>query len=130
MAADMSIHVLTDKVNEETVRILRGPLWSETRVQWHEAYESISMTPQVYVGEVSWLKAAVFEDQDTFIPDPVGAVSDIIDRDFPTIDEALIQRIEAAMGLKNTTGYTIGSGNKVVEFLRQHIGKKAFTISW
>jgi hypothetical protein len=97
-------------------------------------------TPSVWVGEVSWLKAALFEDGDTYIPEPVARVCQIIGSNLPVIDDALIQQVAEALRLPNNTikakgvwdgkGYSLASAESVIEFLTKHKGKKAFTISW
>lgn len=97
---------------------------------WMAAYTKLSSVPSVRVGEVSWLKAAVTGDSDSFIPAAIEGVQDAIGEDRPVIDDALIGKIEAAMNRKNDTQYQTIGKNEVVEFLRQNIGKRAFCVSW
>lgn len=99
----------------------------EMRVEYDE--DIVFNTPSVWVGEVSWLKAALFEDPESFIPDLVGAVQDVI-HDLVLIDDKLIESIKAALNHGNKTGYSVTEADTVLEFLEGHKGKSAFTISW
>lgn len=95
-----------------------------------EHWRKISDSPNIWVGSVSWLKAAL-TGSDEFVPDPVGAVAERIGEDLPVIDETLIEDIETALARENTTSYeTEDEESDVVAFLRKHMGKRAFTVSW
>ena len=140
MAADMHIHVLTNSWGppEEQVRRFIQPVLAGNGFDWtlsdekskhfNDDYDAISNTPSVWVGEVSWLKAALFDDADTFIPRPVDVISEAI-QGIVVIDDALIAKVEEAMQLENQTGYSIAS-NEVIEFLKEYKGHRAFTVSW
>lgn len=95
---------------------------------WDEAYEIISSTPSVWVGEVSWLKAAL-TGESKFIPDPVGVISELIP-DMEKVTDELIAKVEEAMHLDNTTPYDVSTPNKIVEFLKEHKGETVFTVNW
>lgn len=96
--------------------------------------------PSVWIGEVSWLKAGLLEDSDTFIPQTVMKVHEIIGEDLPVIDDALIEKVRGAFELPNNTkkpdgvmngnGYALAKVDEVVKWLEEHKGEKAFTISW
>lgn len=90
----------------------------------------IDSTPSIHIGEVSWLKAALFEDSDTFVPSSVMEISEIIGEDFPIIDDELISRIASALKLENTTSYYINTDSSIIEFLKSYKGYPVFTISW
>jgi hypothetical protein len=92
----------------------------------------VSNTPSVWVGEVSWLKAALFDDAETFIPPAVQQIHEIIGEDMPLIDDSLITRVESALGSENPTSYTVAGSEEspVIKFLRDNKGMRAFTISW
>jgi len=95
------------------------------------AHIVISDTPNIWVGEVSWLKAALFEDPNSFIPDPIGAVREIFEDDEGTeITDEIIQKVQDALVRPNQTGYSISEANPVIEFLKKYKGERAFTISW
>lgn len=96
----------------------------------YEAYRKIAGTPDIWIGEVSWLKAAVFGDPEKYVPSPVGQIHDIIGEDLPAINEGMITLIGAALDADNSTGYSIAGKDEVLDFLRQHIGKRVFTVSW
>ena len=144
MSADLHIRILKD-VTENDVREFDEPFimtadngGAEDRR--NELYSKIGNTPCVWIGEVSWLKAMLFEDSETFIPDTVQKISDLIGDDFPVLDENLLNQIEGAFDLPNKTvkkdgvwssnGYSIAKKKDVIEFLKQYIGYKLFTVSW
>lgn len=140
MAADLYIHVF-EGITEEDLKIFFSPTIGSKHFgaylnhqdfnrMWEEVYSKISETPSVWVGEVSWLKAAIFDDEETFIPEPISKVVDIIGEDLPVVDDELISRIEEAMKLPNKTKYRVNDPAEVVEFLRKHKGKRVFTVSW
>ena len=85
----------------------------------------------MHVGEVSWLKAAIFEDPETFVPDTIGKISELLP-DFHTITPELIEQFDAAFELPNTSSYGIKTAKRerVREFLEKHAGEQAFTVSW
>ena len=136
MAADLYIHVLEDVSEEGVAKFHRNCIGSKfsgtpcTDEEWHDLYSRLGETPRVWVGEVSWLKAALFEDPDTFIPDPVLKVSEVVGEDFPVITDDLIERVEDALEVDNRTSYSVSKPEPVVKFLQGHKGKRCFTISW
>ena len=139
MAADLYIHVLSHLSEDVVKRFKSTSLGSK----WHncvpyqkatehsqEDYLDVGHTPQIWIGEVSWLKASLFEDSETYIPDPVLAVATIVGEDFRIIDDTMIQEISTAMSLPNNTNYSIASKEQVVAFLTQNLGEKTFHVSW
>ena len=137
MSADLQIHVLEGATESDLAKFNSNtfgskyfnPVSIETPCFEEPWYKRITKTPSVWVGEVSWLKAALLGGDD-FIPMPIQAVDEAIGEDLPVIDEALIGRIEAAMGTENRTQYRIADPNEVLTFLRQHLGKQVFTLTW
>ncbi len=135
MSADLHIHVL-EGVTEDDVAMMNSNVMGSKHFRWDapqkplDLFTKISDTPNVWIGEVSWLKAALFEDPDTFVPDPVDKVSEIVGEDLPVIDEDIIDQITAALRLPNNTRYSIADPGEVRAFLEQHKGKKIFVISW
>lgn len=96
-------------------------------------HEKISNTPNIWVGEVSWLKAALYDDSETFVPSPIAKVSEIIDeknKGKALVTDEFIDDIRKALTLSNITGYTISNAKDVVKFLKKYRGKYVFTISW
>jgi hypothetical protein len=143
MSADLAIHIRTEAVTLEVLKAffsnsLGSPYFNPVSMGMmmqsgaHDrAFDIIADTPSVNVGEVSWLKALVFDDPDAFIPDPVQQVKDLIDSSGNTvITDELIDQVQAAMQAPNDTGYDVSDSNKIVEFLKTHKGARAFTVSW
>ena len=150
MAADLHIHVFEEgELTEENFRAYfsntLGSKWfnplscgmanAVERLRW-----PVGDTPSVWVGEVSWLKAALLGDEESYIPEGVEAVNSIIGESLPIVDDELIEKIRAALCLPNRTarpggvwkgaGYNVSGPGGVCAFLEQHRGKRAFTISW
>ncbi len=146
MSADLHIHVITDECTEDHVAIMLSNtlgtrffdgFFVENRRQIYEKEHGIgsistlvNSTPNIWIGEVSWLKAGMSGDEETYIPDTVGEIHDIIGEEFPIIDDQLIKKISDAFNLPNHTSYRLQTKEKAIEFLEANKGKKAFTISW
>lgn len=135
MAADMHIHIFEGITEDDLAVFFANTMASKyfrpgnLGERWQVSYAKISDTPNVWVGEVSWLKAALFED-DTFIPDPISKISEIIGEDLLVIDDALIGRISRALTLPNETVYHLAQAEKIISFLTDNKGERAFTVSW
>lgn len=145
MAADLHIHLLAENdtqqgMAEEDLPIFFGSTlgskyftgfgWQYPFSAKEPLYDKTSNDGNIWVGEVSWLKAALFEDDETFIPNAVGAISEIIGEDLPVIDDGLIARISEALQLENTTSYSLANAQKILDWLNQNRGRKVYTISW
>ena len=90
-------------------------------------------SPQIAVGEVSWLKAALLENSQTFVPDTIGAISEILDE--PTrVTPEIIEKVTQAFDLPNHSDYPIPHPGlkraQVRRSLTDHQGHYAFIISW
>ncbi len=100
-------------------------------VALHYDEKVVDATPSVWVGEVSWLKAAVSGDNNTYIPDIVGEIRKLIGNKLPVVSDTLIAKVQKVFRKsKNTTEYKVDDGRKVIAFLKKHKGKRAFCISW
>ena len=136
MGADLNIHVFTKDFTEEHYKKFQSHTLGSKFFNPHgnssdlDLFRLCSGTPKVWVGSVSWLKAAILQDAETFIPNSVGKIHEIIGEEFPVIDDALIAKIKEALMIPNQTDYEIGSADDVLNFLEEHKGEKAFTISW
>jgi len=140
MAADVHLHIL-EGVTEEEVKLflsnrLGSKYYDESKYQEHEKrydelVEKMANTPQVWVGEVSWLKAWLTGDKEAFVPSAVEKVTEVIGEDFPVIDDELIRKVEEAMKLgSGKSEYEVNDPEEVVNFLKEHKGKKVFWITW
>lgn len=91
---------------------------------------------QVWIGEVSWLKAALLDDPEQFVPNPVAAIHDAVHDDADNIDglavlnQELRTRIIRALEKPNQTAYRVASPKDVDEWLAAHMGDQIFTVSW
>lgn len=136
MAADLSIHIYEGITQDDMKRFFSSTLGSKyfnmsTPSNYDDGmYEKFGNTPSVWIGEVSWLKAVITDDAETFVPHPCQAICDIIKEDLPVIDDALISKIVNACSVENSTDYDTANPDKVKLFLEEHKGKKVFTVSW
>ena len=139
MAADLHIHVFSEgELTEEDFRAFFGShlgskwfdLGKSIGPDWDGAYRKIGDLPNVWVGEVSWLKAAVLDDKETFVPDPITKVSELITEDYPIVDDELIEKVAEAMQVDNSTSYSVSDDNEVIKFLKENKGKRALTVRW
>ena len=112
MAADMHIHIFDNITEGDLANFFSNTLgskWFNPRPaiddRRDKAYEKVFSTPDIWIGEVSWLKAGLFDDPETFVPDPVGKINEVIGEDLPVITDELIDRIIEAFELENTTGW-------------------------
>lgn len=128
-----------DSEDEETVKDQMTEWWEagnrlkKARAEWEEAhgkdlYELFLESPNIWIGEVSWLKAALFEDGEAFIPSVVEKVFELTDGKI--IDDKMINDVKEAFKLPNSTGYSIANVDEVISFLIIYKGQEAFTISW
>ena len=111
---------------------------------WHS--HVVIETPDVLIGDVSWLKAMFLPPEDggesEYVPSTIGRISELLDEQpvanpavdpvsFPTITPELIEEVDRAFDLPNESVYPIeGKRDEVRAFLTEHIGKRAFCISW
>lgn len=145
MGADLHIHVydgLTEDDLREFFRNSLGSKWSagffglltvgETNLNKMLAnHDKILAQPNIWIGEVSWLKASLFEGgEEQFVPSTVQVVSDAIGEDLPVLDGELFERIIGAFSEENRTIYSLAKEENVRAWLQQHMGKRLFTVSW
>ena len=133
MAADLHIHALVGVTKEDLTAFM-----DSSTAEVHEAaFRTISHTPDVWIGEVSWLKAELFDKPGEFIPGPVQAIFDLIgdDETLPILTPELREKILDALHGPNTTSYRVADAAsakyaEVVAFLDKHMGERLFTVSW
>jgi hypothetical protein len=123
MAADFYIRILEDVTEDEVLEFL-GPRFDYDGRK--ELFYRIMRTPCVFVGQVSWLKAAISQAPETYIPAPIAMLDGLISLSFPIIDDAFIEAVSRALEAPNTTAYHLNSPETVLAFLRKHKGKKCF----
>jgi hypothetical protein len=137
MSADLHIHIL-ENCTEDDIRLLSSnTLGSKyfgfdcySTTEYDKAYDAVQNSPDIWIGSVSWLKASVFEDSNSYIPNTVLKIYELIGEDLPELTDELIAKIVECFNLKNTTTYSLADIEDVKEFLNTHKGKKVFTISW
>lgn len=97
-------------------------------------WDRITDSSQIWIGEVSWLKAAIFGD-DKYIPEPVEALAELIGEDLPILDDALMAKILQALMIKRNRAnsyYVVVNSqtHDVTEWLAANYGMRLFTVSW
>ena len=135
MAADLHIHILEGITEVDLRDFFTNTLGSKyfgqgNSQRFMDLFQKISETPNIWIGEVSWLKAGLTNDAKTFIPDPVQKVKDLIGENLPVLDEKLLKEIVDALNIPNDTEYSVAEPMEVEEFLRPFIGSQLFTVSW
>lgn len=145
MAADLHLHVFDDKFTPEHYKMFQSnvigskyfepnPMGRGKRDYVNEEGKDLftlcAETNQVWIGEVSWLKAAIFENEGRYVPGPVIGVSELIDEDFPILTEKLKSEILGCFDIDNMSTYQVAHKQEVEDFLNRNMGKQLFTISW
>lgn len=141
MAADLHIHIKTDDITEKDLEIFFSsnlgskychfPAFKRyEKKEETKAWKVIEKSPNIWIGEVSWLKAGLLNAKKEFVPSTVQKISEIIGEDLPILNKQLIEKIFDAFLLNNKTQYKLASVRKVVTFLQKYIGKPVFTVSW
>ena len=94
----------------------------------------IQRTKNIWIGEVSWLKASLFgDDGEKYIPTTVMEISSAVHEEnfgLKVIDDELIKLVSEAFDKPNTTNYRLANKKEVIRFFKKHKGKKCFQISW
>ena len=139
MAADLHIHTMRG-VTEDDLRCFKAHVLTSKYFDLHRVpcsksydcrhYRAIVDSEQIWVGEVSFLKAMLLEDTETYVPSTIQAVVNLIGENQPIIDDEFITKIRAAFGENNDTVYSLADVKDVVEFLEANKGQKVFTVSW
>lgn len=157
MSADLHIHVRTKEITDDVLRAFFantvGSKWSPltalgenatttdvvnafdtARLQgagFSDAYGIIAKTPDVWIGSVSWLKAALLEDREQFIPSVVNKIHDRIgDSGDCVVTKELIGEVAEYFDDDNDSQYDICDKASAIDFLNLHVGEKVFTVSW
>lgn len=137
MAADLHIHIF-DGITEDDLRIFFSNtvgskyfnLFGTDEDRDYKIHDKIANTPNIWIGEVSWLKAALLEDSDRFVPSTVERINTVIGEDLPILTEELIAEILKSFELENKTNYNLAKREDIEKFLDENKGKRVFTVSW
>lgn len=140
-AASLYIHVFED-ISEAKLRVfwnqrdslflgLRGERnWEE----WASAAETVSKTPNIWIGEVPGIAAAAREahERDADVPATVARIDALLGDDrLPNLTPELAGQIADALSLPNTTEYAVTDRrDELHDFLQAHMGKRVFAVSW
>jgi hypothetical protein len=108
------------------LKSLKWPRQDAEDAARHWVFKSCDMT---WIGEVSWLKADLMEDSNTYIPQTVMLVSDAIGERIPTLTPALADQIMGAFTQPNATSYRVADPDNVRVWLDRHMGWRLFTVS-
>ncbi len=143
MSADLHIHIYEGVEESDLSKFFSNTLGSKhfnpsplnfSMSEYNDpegAWSKVTETPNIWIGEVSWLKASLIKGgAETFIPNTVSSINETIGEELPELTDELIGKLCAAFDLPNTTEYRITTADKVRAFLEEHRGKKVFTISW
>jgi hypothetical protein len=120
------------KIKEGTIQARR-----EIKVKYNE--NKYLNAKSVWVGSVSWLKAGLTGDKDTYVPKMVEKIAGIIGQGI-ILDDKVLNKFEKAFSLPNNTvkkdgvwdgkGYKLADKETVMAFLRKNKNKYAYQISW
>lgn len=144
MAADLSIHALTEPCTEaDLARFFKNTLGSKWFAPWmdgtsaygrdDDSFSVVAHTPQVWIGEVSWLKASLSDPyDDSYVPEAVEGIHDLIGENLPVLDATMRDRILALLKEPQVRArpYSVEDPEVVAEWLDQHMGERLFTVSW
>lgn len=141
MAADLFIHAIPDDFPEETVYNFLGHALGSKHFSWARVdlanndpagarFNRILSTDKIWVGEVSWLKAALFDDEASYIPAPIAFIALAIGEDLPILTPPVKAIILMGLDLQNTTNYRLTERTLVADWLDAHMGQRLFTVSW
>ena len=119
----------------------KGKTWKENAISFFREIPLVGMdegiverTKNIWIGEVSWLKAGLFGDDGAkYIPTTVMEVSSAVsvpDFGLKVIDDEFIETVSQAFDKPNTTNYRLAEKKKVIKFFTKYKGKKCFQISW
>lgn len=133
MAATFHIHVMEPPCTEKHLRIFLATTYRLGDKGYEEAYQAVLTTANYWIGEVSWLKAALTNDEGSFIPSAVDQISDLIGGYTKQITPELVDQMCAALDApvhKNYKARTSVDKEDLRAFLESHMGKLLFTVSW
>lgn len=144
MSAHLYIHIQTDEISNKKLKdIFQTYINSEffdystikQRTYENEKKNSklLQETPNIKVGPISNLKAALSKEQEKFIPGQLNVFQKRIGNEPTKINNRLIKNIK--QDIKTSSNNSIYNNDelhieKSLRFLEIYKGKKAFTVSW
>lgn len=146
MSADLHIHAMTDEMTIDDLKCFfsknlgskyfsgffsDGPC-RENKLADCSHWQKIIKSPQIWIGEVSWLKQALMGERDgEYVPDAVQAVHDLIGEDLPVLDANLRAKIlKAAIPKEPHPFYQTTKSEELPLWLKENEGRTLFTVSW
>jgi hypothetical protein len=134
MSADLHIHVFEGITRKDLAAFFSHTLGSKyfniSAPRPDGISAKIEKTPNVWIGEVSWLGASFSDDPDAFVPQTVGLIYGAIGENLPVLDKRLRKKILGAFDAENPTSYRLTTPETVQVFLNEHMGKRVFMVSW
>lgn len=137
MSADLHLHAMDTLVEEELAEFFSRTWGSKyfcvsvnAPEPSLEIFDRVARSPNVWIGEVSWLKAAFRGDGETYVPAAVSQVFALIGEERPVLTEELAGRIVDALRAPNATSYRVAGPDDVQPWLASHMGSRLFTVSW
>ena len=139
MSADLHIHILQPPLTSDDVARFSANTMGSKHFsfggfhrpgEFEKLFGLVGDSPNIWIGEVSWLKAGLTEDPETFIPSTVDQIQETIGEDLPILDDNLVNKILKSFEVENTTSYSLANREDVEKFLIEHLGKQVFTVSW
>ena len=142
MAVDVYIHLIDGFVTEEDLKCFfskvigskyyldykNGPRTHENVLNCEHS-QNIESSPNVYIGEASFLKRSLDKDG-LYVPDTVQRIIDIIsdnEDEFSIVNRNLIKEVKKAFKIKNRAlNYEVGNEKEVIMFLKECKRKKVF----
>lgn len=137
MSADLHIHIFKGITEDDLAAFFSntiGSKWFDPTLLRSRSVDTFSImlkTPSIWIGEVSWLKGMEESDEQDYVPDIVGSISELIGEELPEINDEFIGKVcdlyhtAAAHGF-----YRTADKETVIEFFEAHKGQRVFTISW
>ena len=116
-----------------TIHVGKIPIKYEDEISLELDCEKACSQPHIVVGECSFLKAGLFDD-DSFIPEPIRVLSEIIpsygSRRTRKIDDELIKEVKRIEWI-NTTDYELYiTKEQLLDFLEMYKGEECYYVCW
>jgi hypothetical protein len=87
-------------------------------------------TPKVWLGDASFIKADLCQDDKRYVPAAVDKVNNLIPEGGILLTAELAQRIVAAFDGDNESIYPIGDRDEVQQWCEEHLNQSVFVMSW